>query len=346
MSHFPIPRSDLLFDCIYDLERSEEEWIKALVCSLGPLIDGGHGAVAHVMEPREGESPILGLYNADDAIDSLEYYIMCLIDEGVDPGQFLEVFGRPFEGGPRGLESVAESMNQSKGYELYCRLFAGEGIVDSLGIIIPRQQKRTMFLVARQNQVRPVPIKVRRRWANLQKHITAVNDLRCRIEDDLWDEQTCLWFDEQGEYQSGREQVDVTIRQRLRAAIRLRDSALSRGKTADVASVEDFYTNVLNGQWALVDHFDSDGKRHVVAIPVAGDSEFLRAFTPRERQILDRLRRGESNKIIGSELGISTGAVASHLHKVYRKLGVQDRASAVNMATILWKTAPVEVSDD
>lgn len=337
MSDFPTPRSDLLFDCIYDLDRSEAEWIEAIIQALGPLMDGGHGVVAHIVDPRDGENPMLGQYHADDALGTLEQYISTMLEEGIDPSNMMEIFGRPLED-PRGLESLAQSWGQSLGFRLFQRLFTGKGIVDALGIIVPHGRSM-MFFTAHQNQLRPVPQRVRHHWINLQKHLVVLHELRLKIAEDTWDEETCLWFNAQGDFQSGNS-VDASIRDRLRAAIRLRETALSRGKSADVASVEDFYTNVLNGQWVIVDHFDSDGKRHVVAVPVLQDTEGLRGLTPRERQVLKLLDHGVSNKSIGYQLGISTGAAAAHLHHIYRKLGVKDRASAVDRARFLNQIAP------
>ncbi len=51
-------------------------------------------------------------------------------------------------------------------------------------------------------------------------------------------------------------------------------------------------------------------------------------LTPRERDILERLAAGESNKVIARHLGISDGTVKLHVKSVLRKLGVHSRVEA------------------
>jgi len=49
--------------------------------------------------------------------------------------------------------------------------------------------------------------------------------------------------------------------------------------------------------------------------------------------VLRELSRGKVYKQIGAELGLAASTVRSHLHRVYEKLGVADRAQAVLRAT-------------
>ena len=48
-------------------------------------------------------------------------------------------------------------------------------------------------------------------------------------------------------------------------------------------------------------------------------------FTPRQREVLDRLSRGESNKAIAYELSMSENTVKVHIRHIMRKLGVSNR---------------------
>jgi DNA-binding NarL/FixJ family response regulator len=48
----------------------------------------------------------------------------------------------------------------------------------------------------------------------------------------------------------------------------------------------------------------------------------LRALSPREREVLERLADGRSNKAIGEQLGISSGAVQKHVGTIFTKLGL------------------------
>ncbi|SFS89840.1 response regulator transcription factor [Saccharopolyspora flava] len=58
-------------------------------------------------------------------------------------------------------------------------------------------------------------------------------------------------------------------------------------------------------------------------------SEVLSPLTKREKEVLDHLARGRSNRQIGRALGISERTVKNHLRNIFTKLGVGDRTSAV-----------------
>lgn len=52
-------------------------------------------------------------------------------------------------------------------------------------------------------------------------------------------------------------------------------------------------------------------------------------LTPRENEVLHLIAEGLSAPEIGRRIHLSTTTVKSHLHKLYEKLGVSDRAAAV-----------------
>ena len=64
--------------------------------------------------------------------------------------------------------------------------------------------------------------------------------------------------------------------------------------------------------------------------PAASAEELSETLTAREREVLDLLGRGLSNKLIGRELHISEHTVKFHISSLYAKLGVNNRAEAVS----------------
>jgi DNA-binding CsgD family transcriptional regulator len=65
------------------------------------------------------------------------------------------------------------------------------------------------------------------------------------------------------------------------------------------------------------------GDRRRTSAPAA--SAAAPAFTARERQIVDLLMQGMTNRQIAYALGIAEGTVKKHLHHVFAKLGVHSR---------------------
>lgn len=58
----------------------------------------------------------------------------------------------------------------------------------------------------------------------------------------------------------------------------------------------------------------------------------LPSLTPREREILERIAGGRSNKEIAALLDLAENTVKNHVHLILEKLGVQDRTQAVTRA--------------
>lgn len=61
------------------------------------------------------------------------------------------------------------------------------------------------------------------------------------------------------------------------------------------------------------------------------ESHDIKALSARQREILQMLAAGESNKQIGRALNISTRTVKAHLESLYRRLDVKNRTQAAMM---------------
>ena len=83
---------------------------------------------------------------------------------------------------------------------------------------------------------------------------------------------------------------------------------------------------LVQGRWSLVDHFDSDGSRFVVAVENAPQVKDPRGLTSLEMTVAEELGRGKTAKEIGYVLGISIAAVNNALSQVRSKLGLRSRA--------------------
>ena len=76
------------------------------------------------------------------------------------------------------------------------------------------------------------------------------------------------------------------------------------------------------------------GERYVperVALQLVADASSPK-LTPREREVLELLRVGMTNKDIAAALGVAPGTVKTHVQELLEKLGATGRAEAVNLA--------------
>jgi DNA-binding NarL/FixJ family response regulator len=58
------------------------------------------------------------------------------------------------------------------------------------------------------------------------------------------------------------------------------------------------------------------------------DPQLEQLLTHRQREVLQRLREGKSNKQIAHELGLSEGTVKIHMTAIFKSLGVRNRTQA------------------
>jgi DNA-binding NarL/FixJ family response regulator len=88
---------------------------------------------------------------------------------------------------------------------------------------------------------------------------------------------------------------------------------------------------MVAGRWSIVDRFDRDGRRFLIAHQNEPEAAAPRALTRRERQVVSYAAMGHSNKLIAYELGLSVGAVSAYLNVGMRKLGLDSRVDLARL---------------
>lgn len=116
---------------------------------------------------------------------------------------------------------------------------------------------------------------------------------------------------------------------RLREAAVQIDRARGKLRKSDPAAAIEMWKSLTDGRWSLVDWFDSDSRRFVLALPNAPEVTDPRGLSERENLVATYTIHGDSGKLIGYRLGISKTAVSSALHSAMQKLGVKSRSQLV-----------------
>jgi DNA-binding CsgD family transcriptional regulator len=121
----------------------------------------------------------------------------------------------------------------------------------------------------------------------------------------------------------------VAARDDLARAAKDMDRARGKLRRIDPDEASALWRALVRGEWSLVEWFDHDGKRFLLAqanaVPVAG----RKALTRREREVVACAAMGHSNKLIAYDLGLSTGTVAVLLTRAAKKLGVSGRVALI-----------------
>jgi DNA-binding CsgD family transcriptional regulator len=86
---------------------------------------------------------------------------------------------------------------------------------------------------------------------------------------------------------------------------------------------------LVSARWTLVDHYESDGKRYVLARENAPKPLEPVRLSGRERQVVALAALGRSNKLIAYELGLAYSTVRVLMARASAKLGATSRSELI-----------------
>jgi DNA-binding NarL/FixJ family response regulator len=118
-------------------------------------------------------------------------------------------------------------------------------------------------------------------------------------------------------------------RETLRLAARAIDRARGKLRKHSAEEAIEAWQALTDGRWSLVDRFDADGRRYLIALPNAPHLRDPRGLSEREAQVAAYTALGHSTKYVGYELGLGANTVSFHLKNALKKLGLRDRAELV-----------------
>jgi DNA-binding NarL/FixJ family response regulator len=114
-----------------------------------------------------------------------------------------------------------------------------------------------------------------------------------------------------------------------RAALRLAVDRARSSQEQDPAAALELWRGLVEGRWSLLDQFDSDGRRFLVARANTVQAPPLRKLSPAERQVVALAALGRTNKLIAYELGVSVGTVGTLLSRAMHKLRLGSRVQLI-----------------
>lgn len=330
-------RSDLIgiVEAAYDGGGSERDWLRRIVEASQPLLGRGLGVTGYLVDPSEGGPP--------------------------RPHMPLTV------GGPRGWRRLWEAMNQAGRWDreieevyrnqlpvetmsttLGGRAFAAlDAVVMQLGHPLGMRDWLAVKAIdpggfgcvvsAPLPKVTKVSAGFQRRWARVAAHLAAGLRLRRRIartkaaDHPLTGADAVLGKSFRVEHAEGPAE-SREARELLRTAAIAIDRARGQLRRRDPDEAVSVWRGLVDGRWSLVDHFDRDGRRYLIARQNAPTAPPNPALSERERVVVGLAALGRSNKLIAYELGIADAAVSMALSRAAKKLGVSSRAELVAAA--------------
>ena len=315
-------------EAAYELEPDLRGWLLGLVERAAPHLDRGLGLVGTMWHLGHGpeESTIVTHRVEDRVLDALHASVRT--DRGRANRQAAAdmIFGTTSqrlgleEGGAQTLETCI-------------RCFHPVGFRECLALCVPDPEGHVVSLVAPIPDVRiPTPAETAR-WSRIAAHIAAGARLRKAHpgrHGDVAQEADAVLSPAGAVLHAEPAAKGKVAREALRGAARDVDRARSTARGDDDRAL-DLWQGLVAGRWSLVDRFDSDGRRFLVARRNDPDVPDPRALTRRERQVLAYAAMGQPLKLIAYALGLSVSTIALYRGRAMRKLGLTSTAEVVRM---------------
>jgi two-component system response regulator FixJ len=147
----------------------------------------------------------------------------------------------------------------------------------------------------------------------------------------------CIIADMRMPYMSGLELQRELAKRRIHAPLILitGHAEVALAVTAMRAGAFDFLEKPVDDERlleTLSNALKEGGKTRQTAHECKLATELLSALTAREREVLDRLVLGMSNKLVAHELGISPRTVETHRARLQTKLKARDLSNLVRLS--------------
>lgn len=331
-----------LVEAAYDFEQSDADWLPNLIEVGTPILDHGLGVFGF-----EFVRPI-GASGAEAEIRGMEMRSL--------PTDFLVRFNsarRLLSPGfvrsvtPPGYAGTWSEIAQDHPEE-FERLLHALGFSDLLGILAVDPNGIGVDISAPLPETLRLTPKARERWQMLGAHIAAAYRLRRALaREQSRAEATGLPRDAEAVFDVNGFRVVDTVGPAnepsavdiLRRGARRVDRARGKLRKDDPSRALEAWKALVRGRWSIVDWFDSDGRRFVLAMPNPPEVPNPRGLSEQECQVVAYAALGETSKLIAYRLGLSQGRVSGLLTSASRKLGLKNRAQLVQkLGPLGWAT--------
>lgn len=316
-----------IIEAAYRIDLDEPTWLGKIADAAVAFLDRGLGVVAYTLETRPPHAGKIGAmvsrpHNADllaFARDKL----------AVMPPPVAEIVLRV----PIGFAASSEVAGPAA-----IRSFLGNnpfGLVDTAGVQGLDVSGASVWITIPSKSVFVIQQPMRERWQRIAAHLTAAVRLRRALaptSSALDQADAVLEADLTIANATPRAEPSLEI---LRAFAKNIDRARGRLRREAPDEALALWRGLCDGTWSLIDHFDSDGRRFLVAHFNEPEVRPDRALTAREQQVVAFAAMGHADKLIAYELGMSEATVQTHLATAMRKLGVPNRSELIRTALAL-----------
>ena len=308
-----------LVELCYRVDVPESEWLGALADAAVPMIGGGLGVSAHVYRRVTGDRREIGAVEMSPRMDTtwLRGFLESL------PADLVSAWRYRAAGAMSSMPAFGPMIEALGSFGGARDIFNVHGLDPSgHGASISAPQTKKLRRSKRRDEL----------FSRVAAHLASAYRIRRRLAGHDVDltrgAEAVLRPDGRVEHAEGPAK-EAEAREALRRATLQLDRSRSSGGRSDVPGALEAWTALVSARWSLLDHFDHDGRRFVVAALNEPEVTTTPQLSERETQVLSYAALGQHNKLIAYNLGLSDSTVRVLLHRAAAKLGVTRRAQAV-----------------
>ena len=317
-----------LLDKAYDLAAPEEAWLRGLSDAALPLLDGGLGTCAWKVDVKAGRVLSFVASAAPEWVPDLVRNIV-----GAASQAERAIASR------RRFTTLSQNFGRKRwlGLEIVKRHVLPYGVSDALSVNAMDAERRFLLVICAPLRKPVLPAKADlASWSRVASHLAAASRLRERLLVRPSESVGEAVVTPSGaiDHAEGRATAR-SARDLLREAVLRRESALASRTARDAERMLDLWRGLVEGRWSLVDRFERDGRRYVVAHANGMNAPGPRTLTAHERSVVAMAAQGQPLKLIAYDLGVSVAMVSTWLRTGMAKIGAKSRADLARVFAAL-----------
>lgn len=313
-----------IVEAAYRVEQPEAEWIGGIAEAFERHYPDAVGVSAYAYEITSAGRIVTRslVWRGSDALKTED---VGAILSAVPPEYVAAAWAKR----PAGYASEAAGFEDLEAMRTY---FQPRGIHDMLAINGIDPTMNGCFVAACVPRRGKISERQRATLARVATHLAAASRIRRSLHERnaaLTDGAEAI-LDASGRvHHAADEATAESARDALRRAVkRIERARGSLRKLPDEAIAE--WRGLVAARWSLVEHFESDGRRYLVARKNDPNTPGPDALTRRERQVLAYAALGRSNKVIAYDLGIAHSTVGVLMSRAMAKLKARTRGEAID----------------
>jgi DNA-binding CsgD family transcriptional regulator len=305
-----------VLEAAYRLDGDERAWLQGLLTAVRPRFDHPSGVFAYTYDIASPElvRTIVGIGPRVDSLIEVNLELTRLTPRAMR--RTVVVDGHPFG-------AVTETFGGALP-PMLAPCFAAHGVSDALALLTPNPSGRGVSICCPLKDGAKPGRADRAVWTRVATHVGAA----FRLREHRTGHDAVL--SPNGRVEHAEEPAKSRdARDALSAMAHAIDRARGRLRRSDPEEAVAIWRALTAGRWSLVDHFDHDGRRYLIARPNEPEPRKWRTLTGRERAAVAFAAMGHTNKLIAYELGLAPSTVAMQLSRAARKVGARSRVELI-----------------